>query len=132
VSLAEPSLTPIRTVDGYLPLEDHYVLSIRGDEAEEAWRVEPVLAAWREQRVPLLEYEAGSSGPSARSTSSRAHCRAGARRSSTNTPRRPLVTEARRIPTLASSRSAVPANERSAMNSDTVKPMPARAAAPTT
>jgi glucose-6-phosphate 1-dehydrogenase len=56
VSLAEPSLTPIRTVDGYLPLEGDCVLSIRGDEAEEIWRVvEPVLAAWREQRVPPLE-----------------------------------------------------------------------------
>jgi glucose-6-phosphate 1-dehydrogenase len=39
-------------------------LSVRGDEAEEAWRVvEPVLAAWREHRVPLEEYPAGSDGP---------------------------------------------------------------------
>lgn len=39
-------------------------LSVRGDEAEEGWRVvEPVLAAWREDRVPLEEYPAGSDGP---------------------------------------------------------------------
>jgi glucose-6-phosphate 1-dehydrogenase len=39
-------------------------LSVRGDAAEESWRVvEPVLAAWREQRVPLEEYPAGSDGP---------------------------------------------------------------------
>jgi glucose-6-phosphate 1-dehydrogenase len=39
-------------------------LSVRGDEAEEAWRVvEPVLAAWRDDRVPLEEYPAGSDGP---------------------------------------------------------------------
>jgi glucose-6-phosphate 1-dehydrogenase len=39
-------------------------LSVRGDEAEEAWRVvEPVLAAWRDGAVPLEEYAAGSDGP---------------------------------------------------------------------
>ncbi len=39
-------------------------LSIRGDEAEEAWRIlTPVLEAWARDRVPLLEYPAGSSGP---------------------------------------------------------------------
>jgi glucose-6-phosphate 1-dehydrogenase len=45
-------------------LEGGSELSVRGDEAEEAWRVvEPVLAAWREDRVPLDEYPAGSDGP---------------------------------------------------------------------
>lgn len=45
-------------------LDGGSTLSVRGDEAEEAWRVvEPVLAAWREQRVPLGEYPAGSDGP---------------------------------------------------------------------
>jgi glucose-6-phosphate 1-dehydrogenase len=40
------------------------VLSVRGDEAEQAWRiVDPVLQAWAEDRVPMLEYEAGSTGP---------------------------------------------------------------------
>ncbi|MEU9657272.1 glucose-6-phosphate dehydrogenase [Streptomyces chartreusis] len=39
-------------------------LSIRGDEAEEAWRVfEPVLSAWSRGVVPLGEYAAGSDGP---------------------------------------------------------------------
>lgn len=39
-------------------------LSVRGDEAEEAWRVvAPVLQAWADGRVPLEEYPAGSGGP---------------------------------------------------------------------
>jgi glucose-6-phosphate 1-dehydrogenase len=37
---------------------------VRGDEAEEAWRiVQPVLDAWADDRVPLQEYPAGSDGP---------------------------------------------------------------------
>jgi glucose-6-phosphate 1-dehydrogenase len=47
-------------------------LSIRGDEAEEAWRVvEPVLAAWEQGLVPLEEYPAGSDGPARRNTPER-------------------------------------------------------------
>lgn len=39
-------------------------LSVRGDTAEDCWRiVQPVLDAWREGRVPLQEYAAGSAGP---------------------------------------------------------------------
>jgi glucose-6-phosphate 1-dehydrogenase len=39
-------------------------LSIRGDEAEEAWGiVEPILAAWAEGRSPLRSYPAGTTGP---------------------------------------------------------------------
>ena len=39
-------------------------LSIRGDEAEQAWRVvSPVLSAWERDLVPLQEYPAGSDGP---------------------------------------------------------------------
>jgi glucose-6-phosphate 1-dehydrogenase len=39
-------------------------LSVRGDEAEAAWRVvTPVLESWRDGRVPLEEYPAGSPGP---------------------------------------------------------------------
>ncbi|WP_432050227.1 glucose-6-phosphate dehydrogenase [Verrucosispora sp. NA02020] len=39
-------------------------LSVRGDVAEECWRiVEPVLAAWKAGSVPLQEYAAGSAGP---------------------------------------------------------------------
>jgi len=40
-------------------------LAIRSDETEEQWRiVEPVLAAWAAGDVPMLEYAAGSDGPS--------------------------------------------------------------------
>jgi glucose-6-phosphate 1-dehydrogenase len=39
-------------------------LSVRGDQAVQTWRiVEPVLRAWRDDAVPLEEYEAGSYGP---------------------------------------------------------------------
>jgi glucose-6-phosphate 1-dehydrogenase len=45
-------------------LKGDLTLSIRDDEAEESWRiVEPILNAWREGQVPLLEYAAGSEGP---------------------------------------------------------------------
>jgi glucose-6-phosphate 1-dehydrogenase len=45
-------------------LEGDPMFSIRDDEAEESWRiVEPVLAAWAEDGVPLAEYPAGSDGP---------------------------------------------------------------------
>jgi glucose-6-phosphate 1-dehydrogenase len=44
--------------------ESDPTLSVRGDTAEQCWRiVEPVLAAWRDGSVPLLEYPAGSTGP---------------------------------------------------------------------
>ncbi len=40
------------------------ILSVRGDMAEECWRiVEPVVAAWRAGDVPLEEYAAGSQCP---------------------------------------------------------------------
>ena len=39
-------------------------LSIRGDEAEESWRiVDPIVAGWSQDLVPLEEYPAGSEGP---------------------------------------------------------------------
>jgi glucose-6-phosphate 1-dehydrogenase len=45
-------------------LDGDPTLSVRGDIAEECWRiVEPVLAAWRADRVPLDTYPAGSQGP---------------------------------------------------------------------
>lgn len=45
-------------------LEGDPLLSVRADTAETCWRiVDPVLAAWRTDDVPLLEYPAGSSGP---------------------------------------------------------------------
>ncbi|WP_435018089.1 glucose-6-phosphate dehydrogenase [Tundrisphaera sp. TA3] len=40
------------------------ILTIRGDEAEESWRiVEPILAAWKDGKVPMSDYPAGSRGP---------------------------------------------------------------------
>ncbi|MGV9302919.1 glucose-6-phosphate dehydrogenase [Nonomuraea sp. NPDC003727] len=45
-------------------LHGNAALSIRGDEAEESWRVlAPVMSAWSRDLVPLLEYPAGSDGP---------------------------------------------------------------------
>ena len=39
-------------------------LSIRGDEAEESWRiVTPILDGWSADLAPLEEYDAGSLGP---------------------------------------------------------------------
>ncbi|WP_411373550.1 glucose-6-phosphate dehydrogenase [Arthrobacter sp. MPF02] len=49
------------------------LLSVRGDTAEECWRiVEPVLAAWQQDAVLLEEYDAGSTGPAAWPTTPRA------------------------------------------------------------
>ena len=46
-------------------LDGDPLLSVRGDSAEECWRiVDPVLQAWREGKVPMDEYAAGSDGPS--------------------------------------------------------------------
>ena len=45
-------------------LEGDPTLSIRGDEAEESWRiVEPILDAWAAERVPLGTYPAGAANP---------------------------------------------------------------------
>lgn len=45
-------------------LDGNALLSIRGDVAEECWRiVEPALQAWSAGDVPLQEYPAGSAGP---------------------------------------------------------------------
>ena len=45
-------------------LSGNSALSIRADEAEEAWRVvTPVLDGWARGLVPLQEYDAGSTGP---------------------------------------------------------------------
>lgn len=45
-------------------LDGDPTLSVRGDIAEECWRiVAPVLAAWRSDRVPLDSYAAGTRGP---------------------------------------------------------------------
>jgi glucose-6-phosphate 1-dehydrogenase len=45
-------------------LDNDPSLSVRGDTAEQSWKiVEPFLAAWRSGVVPLDDYAAGSSGP---------------------------------------------------------------------
>jgi len=45
-------------------LEGGSALSVRGDEAEEAWKVlMPVLDGWSADEVPLHSYPAGSDGP---------------------------------------------------------------------
>ncbi|SDS26808.1 glucose-6-phosphate 1-dehydrogenase [Friedmanniella luteola] len=45
-------------------LDGDPLLSVRGDTAEQCWRiVDPVLAAWRAGDVPLDTYPAGSDGP---------------------------------------------------------------------
>ena len=45
-------------------LEGDATFSIRGDEAEEAWRiVEPILQGWAEGTTPMRDYQAGSAGP---------------------------------------------------------------------
>jgi glucose-6-phosphate 1-dehydrogenase len=47
-------------------LDGDPLLSVRGDTAEQCWRiVDPVLQAWRSGDVPLEEYAAGSTGPAA-------------------------------------------------------------------
>ncbi|MGX5680003.1 glucose-6-phosphate dehydrogenase [Schumannella luteola] len=47
-------------------LECDPTIAVRGDVAEQCWRiVAPVLAAWRKDAVPLETYPAGSLGPSA-------------------------------------------------------------------
>jgi len=45
-------------------LDGDPTLFIRDDEAEESWQIiEPISALWAENKVPLLEYPAGSHGP---------------------------------------------------------------------
>ena len=45
-------------------LDGNQLLTVRGDAAEECWRiVEPVLTAWAADKVPMETYAAGSSGP---------------------------------------------------------------------
>ena len=45
-------------------LQGNPMLFIRGDEAEEAWRIiDPVMAAWAAGDVPMQEYAAGAAPP---------------------------------------------------------------------
>ncbi|MHC5559061.1 glucose-6-phosphate dehydrogenase [Kocuria sp. U4B] len=61
--MAEPGLTAYGSVLRGV-LEGDPTFSVRGDAAEQGWRiVEEVLAAFEDGSVPLLEYPAGSAGP---------------------------------------------------------------------
>lgn len=45
-------------------LQNDLMLFIRGDEAEEAWRIiDPVVRAWSAGEVPIQEYAAGTAPP---------------------------------------------------------------------
>lgn len=68
--LAGDSLLPYGEVlDGVLNGDP--LLSVRGDTAELCWEiVEPTLQAWRAGKIPMEEYPAGSTGPSAWPSSS--------------------------------------------------------------
>ncbi|MFG6444766.1 glucose-6-phosphate dehydrogenase [Microbacterium sp. P06] len=47
-------------------LDGDAVLSVRGDAAEQCWRiVQPVIDAWRSGAVPIDDYRAGTDGPDA-------------------------------------------------------------------
>lgn len=62
-TLGDSRMLPYGEVLGRI-LDGDPLLSIRGDVAEDSWRiVEPVLAAWRAGAVPMQEYAAGSAGP---------------------------------------------------------------------
>jgi glucose-6-phosphate 1-dehydrogenase len=66
--LGQPRMRPYGEVLAGI-LDGNPLLSIRGDAAELMWEiVEPVLAAWKAEEVPLEEYPAGSQGPKGWST----------------------------------------------------------------
>lgn len=68
VTALEPSTLPPYAQLLVNVLTGNTALSVRADEAEESWRVvTPVLDAWSKEKVPLLEYPAGSGGPPERS-----------------------------------------------------------------
>jgi len=63
VLTGEPPAAKLRAYSRVLldVLSGGSTLSVRGDEAEQAWRiVTPVLNAWAEDRIPLEDYPAGS------------------------------------------------------------------------
>jgi glucose-6-phosphate 1-dehydrogenase len=72
-SLVEPITLEAKLGPAHLPpygevlkgvFEGDPTLSVRGDTAVECWRVvDPVLQAWREDKVPLQKYTAGTTGP---------------------------------------------------------------------
>ncbi|GAB97666.1 glucose-6-phosphate 1-dehydrogenase [Kineosphaera limosa] len=57
------TLRPYGEILGHI-MDGNPILSVRGDMAQECWRiVTPVVEAWRAGEVPLEEYPAGSLGP---------------------------------------------------------------------
>ena len=65
---SDPLLPYGEVLDGVLSADP--LLSVRGDTAEECWRiVEPAFAAWKSGEVPMEEYAAGSLGPEGWTTS---------------------------------------------------------------
>ena len=62
-ALAAPRMQPYGEVLAQI-LDGSQLLTVRGDAAEECWRVmEPVIKAWADDKVPLETYAAGSTGP---------------------------------------------------------------------
>ena len=62
-TLAPADLLPYGEVLGHI-LDGDQTLTVRGDAAEQCWRiVEPVLKAWEAGKVPMGTYAAGSAGP---------------------------------------------------------------------
>lgn len=62
-TLSPPRMPPYGEVLGQI-LDGSRLLSVRGDSAEECWRiVEPVLNAFAKGSVPMETYAAGSDGP---------------------------------------------------------------------
>ena len=62
-TLAPADLLPYGEVLAHI-LDGDQLLTVRGDAAEQCWRiVEPVLQAWADDAVPMETYAAGSAGP---------------------------------------------------------------------
>ncbi|MEA5456562.1 glucose-6-phosphate dehydrogenase [Sinomonas sp. JGH33] len=83
--LSETDLLPYGEVlEGILNADP--LLSVRGDTAENCWSiVDPVLAAWAADEVPMDTYPAGSAGPSGWATSAPGEDGAGGRLSGPET-----------------------------------------------
>ena len=65
---SDPLLPYGEVLEGILRADP--LLSVRGDTAEECWRiVEPAFAAWKAGTVPMEEYASGSDGPADWTTS---------------------------------------------------------------
>ncbi len=62
-SLALPRMQPYGEVLAEI-FDGSQLLTVRGDAAEECWRImEPVIKAWAADKVPMESYAAGSAGP---------------------------------------------------------------------